>query len=243
MRSIASTAIAVLALLLPASAAQAQAPVRTISVAGEAELTAANDSARVGFGVEERGATRPEALRRSSASLRRVIAALRELGVAATDLRTRGVSVATRRDRRGRRLPGYVAGGGVTAVVRDVRQAGAVVDAGVAAGAASVSGPSFFIDGPAALLRRALLAAFRDARAKATDLAGEAGLTLGQPLSIRESTFVPSDTDFVSGGDGGGRDESFSRAAPTRPGRSRISGTVYVVFEAVPRSSSSSSRS
>ena len=49
------------------------------------------------------------------------------------DLRTRGVSVARRRDRRGRKLPGYIARGGVTAVVRDVTQTGAVVDAAVAA--------------------------------------------------------------------------------------------------------------
>lgn len=230
MRPFGSAVIAGLVLLLLVPAARAQVPLRTISVAGEAQLSAANDSARVGFGVEARGATRPEALRRSSARLRRVIAALRALDVAERDLRTRGVSVTPRRDRRGRRLPGYVAGGGVTAVVRDVDRTGALIDAGVTAGAASVSGPTFFIDDPAALQRRVLLAAFRDARAKAAGLAAEAGLTLGRPLSIRESTFVPSDTDFAGGGGGGAQDESRSRA-PTRPGRSRVSGTVYVVFE------------
>jgi Protein of unknown function (DUF541) len=85
-----------------------------------------------------------------------------------------------------------------------VTQTGAVVDAAVAAGAASVDGPSFFIDDPQALLRRALVAAFRDARSKAAALAAEAGLTLGQAISIRESTFVPAELDFDSGDDGGG---------------------------------------
>jgi uncharacterized protein len=144
----------------------------------------------LGFGVEGRGATRPLALRRSSANLRRVLTALRRLGLADRDLRTRGVSVARRRDRRGRRLPGYIARGGV----REVTQTGAVIDAAVTAGAASVNGPSFFIDDPQALLRRALVAAFADARSKATALAAEAGLTLGQTISIRESTFVPAET-------------------------------------------------
>jgi uncharacterized protein YggE len=229
-----SAVACVIAVLVLAPAAQAQSPVRTISVTGEASLTAANDTARVGFGVEGRGATRPVALRRSSANLRKVLTALRRLGVADRDLRTRGVSVAPRRDRRGRRLSGYIARGGVSVVVRDVTRTGAVVDAAVAAGAASVDGPSFFIDDPKALLRRALVAAFGDARSKAAALAAEAGLTLGRTISIRESTFVPAETDFFAeddagGGGGGGRR---TEAAPTEPGRTRVSGTVYVVFEA-----------
>jgi uncharacterized protein YggE len=224
----------VLAVLVLVPAAQAQSPVRTISVTGEASLSAANDTARVGFGVEARGATRPVALRRSSANLRRVLTALGQLGVTDRDLRTRGVSVAPRRDRRGRRLPGYIARGGVSVVVRDVTRTGAVVDAAVAAGAASVDGPSFFIDDPQALLRRALVAAFADARSKAAALAAEAGLALGRTMSIRESTFVPAETEFFAeddagGGGGGGRR---TEAAPTEPGRTRVSGTVYVVFEA-----------
>jgi uncharacterized protein len=220
--------VCALAVLCFVPAAAAQSPARTISVTGEAALSAANDTARLGFGVEGRGATRPVALRNSSARLRRVLAAVRRLGVADRDLRTRRVSVARRRDRRGRKLPGYIARGGVTVVVREVTKTGAVVDAGVAAGAASVDGPHFFVDDPRALLRRALVAAFRDARSKAAALAAEAGLTVGQAISIRESTFVPSDTDFDDGGGGGGRSE----AAPTEPGRTQVFGTVYVVFEA-----------
>jgi uncharacterized protein len=237
MSRVIALAACFLVVLLPAAAAGAQEPLRTISVTGEGSTRAANDTARVGFGVEARGATRPVALRRSSARLREVLAALRRLGVADPDLRTRGVRVDRRRDRRGRRLPGYIARGGVTATVRDVSRTGAIVDAAVAAGAASVSGPRFFIDDPNAALHRALVAAFRDARTKAAALAAEAGLTLGQTISIRESTFVPSDSDLVgfsdddSGGGGGGQ-EGRRVAAPTEPGRTQVFGTVYVVFEA-----------
>jgi uncharacterized protein YggE len=229
-----STAICVLVVLLLVPAANAQLPVRTISVTGEASITAANDTARLGFGVEARGATRAAAVRKSSAKLRRVLAALRGLGVADRDLRTRGVRVTRRRDRRGRKLPGYIARGGVNAVVRDVTQIGAVIDAVIVAGAASVDGPSFFIDDPQALLRRALVAAFRDARSKAAALTAEAGLTLGQTISIRESTFVPAELDFDSGGGGGGGggEDQGRRLAPTEPGRTQVFGTVYVVFEA-----------
>ena len=223
----------VVAALLLVPAASAQAPARTISVTGEGTLRAANDAARVGFGVQGRGHTRPVALRNSSANLRRVLAALKGLGVADGDLRTRAVSVARRRDRRGRKLPGFIAGGGVTAVVRDVTQTGAIVATAVEAGAATVSGPNFFISDPQALLRRALVLAFQDARTKATELAAAAGLTLGPAVSIRESTFVPSDTDFGADNEsGGGQRQLEARPAPTRPGRTEVFGTVYVVFEA-----------
>jgi uncharacterized protein YggE len=224
--------VCALATLLLVPAARAQAPARTISVTGEGALQAANDTARVGFDVEGRGATRPVALRNSSANLRRVLAALKGLGVADRDLRTRGVSVARRRDRRGRKLPGYIARGGVAAVVRDVSRTGAVVDAGVSAGAASVDGPSFFIDDPQALLRRALVLAFRDARAKAAELAAEAGLTLGPAISIRDSAFVPAETDFDDQSGSGGEQVQRRAAAPTKPGRTQVFGTVYAVFEA-----------
>src|SRR5918996_6091120 len=103
-----SAAACVLAVLLLVPAANAQSPARTISVTGEGSIKAANDTARLGFGVEGRGATRPVALRRSSANLRSVLAALRGLGVADPDLPTRRVSVARRRDRRGRKLPSYI---------------------------------------------------------------------------------------------------------------------------------------
>jgi len=234
MSRVVSAAAAVLAVLLLVPAASAQAPLRTISVTGEGSTRAANDTARVGFGVEARGATRPVALRRSSARLRQVLAALRRLGVSDPDLRTRAVTVARRRDRRGRKLPGYIARGGVTATVRDVSRTGAVVDAAVDAGAASVAGPRFFIDDPNAALHRALVAAFRDARTKAAALAAEAGLTLGQTISIRESTFVPSDSDLVGFDEdsGGGQEQGRPVAAPTEPGRTQVFGTVYVVFEA-----------
>ena len=222
-----------LAALLLVPAASAQAPARTISVTGEASLTAANDTARVGFGVEGRGSTAPMALRRSSARLRRVLTALGGLGVATGDLRTRSVSVSRRRDRRGRKLPGYIARGGVSAVVRDVKETGTVIDAGVNAGATSVTGPDFFIDDPQALLRQALVVAFRDARSKAADLATEAGLTLGAAVRIRESSFVGSETDTGLQADSPNEVRAEQPApAPTRPGRARVFGTVYVVFEA-----------
>nr|MBA3359214.1 SIMPL domain-containing protein [Thermoleophilaceae bacterium] len=99
---------------------------------------------------------------------------LRGQGVAATDIRTGSVSVTRRRDRRGRPIAGFRAGQSVRAVVREAPRAGAVVSAAVDAGATSVSGPSFFVSDPRALVRRALGLAFQDARLKAEELGAPA---------------------------------------------------------------------
>ena len=235
----ARSVIALLATLLiaaagaPAASAQEQ---RTISVAGEASLTARNDAARVGFAAIAVRPTRQAALNASSQRLRRVIAALRGIGVEEHDVRTGSVSVSRRRDRRGRPIAGFRAGQAVRAIVREARRAGVVVSAAVDAGATSVSGPSFFIADPRALLRRALGAAFQDARLKAEELARQSGLTLGRALAIRDRAFQDAGGLNVEGEgqdeSGGGRGELRAAPTPTRPGNTRIDGSVDVVFEA-----------
>ena len=127
----------------------------------------------------------------------------------------------------------YRARQGVRAVVRPARRVGEVVDAGVRAGATVSSGPSFFVADTRALQRRALTAAFDDARAKAAALAARAGLTLGRPLSVRESTFVGDDrSQDDSTEQNAGQQQGEAAPAPTRPGNTSVEATVFVVFEA-----------
>lgn len=221
--------------LLPAQA-RAQAPTRTIAVVGDASLTARNDTARVGFAVTARGSDRRTAIARTSAKLRRVLGALSSSGIADRDLRTGSIGVSRVTDRRGRPIPGrFVARQSVDARIRDVDNTGAVVRAAVNAGGIPVDGPTFFISDPKALFRRALVAALRDAREKATLLASEAGLRLGAPARIRESGFVGSDDlgsdDESSAGGGGEQRAEAAPPPPTRVGRSRVDATVFVVFE------------
>ena len=233
---LACLAVAALA-LLPAQA-EAQTPVRTIAVVGEDSLRAANDTARVGFALRARGNDRRTAVARSSTKLRRVLSALSAAGIADRDLRTGSVGVARVRDRRGRIVPGrFEARQSVTARVREVKATGSVIKGVVSAGGVPVSGPTYFLADPKALFRRALVLALRDAREKAAQLAAASGLTLGAPISVRESGFVGDDEflsqDDAGGGEGGGRVRA-PRAAPppTRVGRTTVDAAVFVVFEA-----------
>jgi uncharacterized protein YggE len=219
--------------LVPASAPAQQ---RTISVTGDATLSAANDTARISFSVEALRGSRSSALGVASRRLRGVLGALRANGVAASDTRTGAISIRRERVRTRRgRVVRYRARSGVRAVVRPASRSGDVVDAAVKAGASVSSGPTFFVADGKALQRRALVAAFANARAKAAALAGESGLALGRPLSVRESTFVaaePPSDDQQNAETAPVRGETTPAPAPTRPGTTSVDATVYVVFDA-----------
>lgn len=227
----ASIVVVLFALALAPQAAKAQ---RTISVTGDASLTAANDAARISFSVDATRGTRRAALATASGRLRRVLAALRRRAVVSRDLRTGSVGLRRLTVRRGqRRIIRYRARSGVRAVLRDASRAGLVLDAAVAAGATVTSGPTFFIADSNAFFRRALVAAFRDARQKATALAAEAGLPLGRPISVRESTFEGEPTQGEGQPVRGNPEKRRAEApTPTEPGRSRVDAEVFVVFEA-----------
>ena len=229
-------AIVCLALLAPPAAAQDpdlpdldEPPVDvtpgitpSIKTIGEASVTARNDTARVTFGIAARRRTGPAALAVSARKARRVIARLRTRGVKAADIRTLAVRL-TRHRRKGRVL--HAARNSIRVTVSDVSRVGSLIDAAVAAGATGVAGPTFFLADTKGLYRRAMLAAFDDAEAKARALADHADVTLGTPLTITERFDLES-----SFGGGGQTDEQSAPRTPTRPGRSTVVAAVTVVF-------------
>lgn len=213
----------------PAAAQQSAdaADERSITVAGDGSLFADNDIAIFRLGVTTRRRTASAALRANSATMRRITSAIRaEGGVLDGDIRTDVVSL----DRATvRRRTHYVARNGVVVTIRALSRAGAIVDAGVRAGATNVYGPEFGLADASAVYRNALGLAFADARAKAGRLAQEAGLTLGPVLRIRESG-VDEFGDEASGGGELREAAQLTARPPISPGRTRVSAGVTVTF-------------
>lgn len=227
MRSICLTLTLACVAGLGASPARAQddADRRTISVTGNAAVTAANDTAGFTTGVDARRSSPGAALSSASSTMRRVLAAIRGEEVADSDIRTRRVGV-HRSIRRvgGRRIVTYVATNTVFVTVRDLKRTGATIDAAVDAGATRVSGPSFWRASTRDLYRRALVLALHKARDKAQALAADSGTTLGEVLSITESgavvhQYTLSDSSGAS-----------APATPIEPGRTRVTADLTAVF-------------
>ena len=196
-----------------------------ITVSGTGTVKSVPDIAVWSFSVSSRAASAREALKLNGVEMRRVIAALKAAGIGAADLRTSQVYLSSRRNQDGTNVIGYDASNGVTAKVRKVANTGEIVDAAVEAGADGVSGPSFLVSAQDALYRQALAAAFDDAKAKATRLAQQGGLTLGKAILISEQG--TSQPVFFA--------EAVAKATsadstPVEAGESEVQASVTVTF-------------
>lgn len=194
-----------------------------ITVTGVGTVQAKPDRADFTFGVETQGQTADEALAKNNAAVQKVIEAIKAAGVAAGDIRTQQVSVYPRYSENGQTIVGFTATNSVTATIRDVSKAGAVVEAAVKAGANQVYGPTFSISNQSGLYKSALDDAYGDARSKAQTLAQVTGVTLGRVVNVVEGgQFFPP---FSGGGEA-----AEPAAPPIEPGLQEIQATLTVTF-------------
>lgn len=203
-------------------AATATTSTRTITVNGSGSVLAVPDRSSFDFGVTTQAATAKDALAQNSAAAAAVIAALKAAGVASADLQTSGVSLSPQTNSDGTKIVGYQAFDTVTAAIA-LAKAGALVDAAVAAGADSVSGPNLTVADQSTDYQQALAKAVADARTKAATLAGASGLTLGAVQSVTEGT-TSTPLPFGAKADAG------AASTPIEAGSQEIDATVTVVF-------------
>jgi uncharacterized protein YggE len=156
----------------------------TVTTVGHGIVTLVPDQATVSAGVHTQAATAAGALSENGALMNKVIAALKQAG--GKELQTQQVSLYPRTGTDGT-VEGYVADNSVSAS-SSIAGAGPLVDAAVAAGANTVSGPSLGISDRDAAYRRALAKAVDDARAKAEALAGAGGFGVGPVSSVTEQS-------------------------------------------------------
>lgn len=196
-----------------------------ITVTGSGSARTVPDVSDWSFGVQADADSATAALKDAGQATRRIIAALRDHGVSKDDLRTEQISLYPQMSNDGRSVTGYSASSSVSATVREISKAGAVVDAAVAAGANQVSGPMLRVSDSKAQYQAAVTAALDDARARAQAIADKAGVTLGDAVAIIENN-------------GGGYPVPVYGAAEAvraadiavEPGTQEISATLTVTF-------------
>lgn len=178
-----------LVLPLAAPALADDRPARTISVTGTGTIEAAPDMATLMIGVTTQGDTAAAALAANTTATDAVIARLTASGIEARDMQTSNLSINpnwTGYDSSSPRIAGYVASNMLTVRVRKLDTTGTVLDAAVADGANTLNGLTFGLADPEPAYNEARKEAVADARAKAELLAGAAGVSLGQVLSIAD---------------------------------------------------------
>lgn len=200
---------------------------RTITVSGQGSVSAKPDMVEISAGVQSEAATARQALRRNSATMRGVIRALKDTGIAARDIRTSNISVNPRyersRDQRQNKLTGYRVNNTVRVRVRDIRQLGETLDQIVELGSNSVGGIRFIVSEADRLRDDARERAIENARRRAELLARAAGAELGRVHTITE------------GFSGGAPRATFARAraaesVPIEPGEQALTANVTVTW-------------
>lgn len=181
------------AVALPAQAAevqiQAQGPVVELTV--NEVVYSAPDVAQIGAGVMTRAPTAQEAVRQNAQAMDRVIARLRELGIAERDIQTSNFNLNPQytydRDGGAPTFIGYDVNNQVQVKLRDLDRVGEVLDALVAAGANNIYGPSFMLEADETAKSEARTAAFTRGQEMAQEYARMAGYSGVRLLEISET--------------------------------------------------------
>ena len=207
----------------------AEQPPEGVAVTGSGTAEAVPDLLVATLGTESRAGTVAEALDGSVRAMADVVAALRAGGVGDLDLTTGSAAVWPINDGYGR-VTGYSASQQLTARLRDLDRAGALVTEAIRAGgeAARLHGLSFDLSDPRQVTEWAREQAWQDARAKAGQLATLAGRSLGQVVRMRESGAMhPMGVQGLRFAAAAGP-EKMAAPMPVEPGTSTVTVTIEV---------------
>ncbi|MBV9142780.1 MAG: SIMPL domain-containing protein [Pseudonocardiales bacterium] len=204
---------------------------RTISVTGLGRVAAAPDLLVLNLAVETQAVTASDALAENNKKATAVLSALRDHGVKEPDIQTTQLSIdpvfarQVPNDTNPPKIVGYRAQNGLSAKLRNVHGAGAVIDAAVQAGgdATRIEGISFSFANPSSLRVEARKRAIGDAKDRAQQLADGLGVKLENVISVSE--LEPSGGPTV-------RSVAFAaESTPVLPGESEVSLRVTVSYE------------
>ncbi len=202
-------------------------------VNGQGSVSAAPDVIILQLGVESQEATVAQAQSKARDAMNKVKDVLTAKGVADKDIRTAQFSIqpVTRYIEKENRqqIIGYRVSNQVNVKVRKIDQAGPIIDAVSEAGGdlTRIQSISFTIDDTTPLLTQAREKAMKDAQAKAEQLAKLGKITLGKPIYISESGFLPPTPSPIRLAAGAAAEAALT---PISPGEQEIRVTVQVVY-------------
>lgn len=183
-------------LALPMAAHAEPTPPRIV-VIGEGEASVKPDQALVTLSVMREAATAREALTANNDAMTKVLALMKESGVAERDLQTAGIQINPRYNYTNKpdgtqdaQLVAYQVINTLSIRVRDIGKTGEIIDKSVTLGVNQGGSIAFINDDPSATITEARKKAVADAMAKAKTLSDAAGVTLGKIVEMSEVNYA-----------------------------------------------------
>jgi uncharacterized protein len=208
------------------SVTSGQAP-RQITAIGHGHVNVTPDLALAQLGVRTEHESLKAALDATNAQMDALVAKLKELGVADADIQTSSISIEPRFSKEtGMPMPGHQVSNAVAVTIRDVGQAGVILEQALGAGANQVLGFSFGVAERGALEQAARDKAITDAQARAEAMAHASRATIGQVLSINENLGMAGSMAAYAGMAGGD-----VAGMPIQPGQQTVGAQIQVTFE------------
>lgn len=174
-------------------------PTPQITVTGQGDASIAPDMAIINLSVLREAETARQALTDNNEAMAKILAAMKQDGVAERDLQTGGFSIQPRYvypdDKNGLTQPkisGYSVSNTLAVKVRDLTKLGNILDQSVTLGVNQGGDITFTNDDPKTAITEARKRAVEDAAAKAKTLTEAAGVSVGKVLSINEGGAMPS---------------------------------------------------
>jgi len=219
----------------PATATPSTATTTTehnLTVTGNGTVYLTPDIAYIYVGVHTDDPDIAQAVDRNNTQAQAVVDALKNMGVAATDIQTINFSVwsSQQNDPKTNQPSGYtyMVDNTVYITVRDLTKLERLLDTVVRAGANNINSIQFDVADKTAALAEARQKAMDNAASLAQELAGIAGVQLAEIQNI-------SYTDYSAapyyGMGGGGAGAVPNASVPIQPGQSQVSVTVSVTYE------------
>lgn len=161
----------------------------SFSVTGEGKAVVKPDIALVSVGVEASGNTVKLVQNQINATINKVTAALKKLGIEEKDIKTTNYNINPTYDwTSGRqRITGYQASTNLSIKVRDLDKVNEVIDTATANGANQVGNIAFDVDDKTKAEEEARKEAVAEAKKKAVEAARIVGFKLGKIVNYQES--------------------------------------------------------
>ena len=236
-KTIIVAAVALLALVLSACGPttinqEAPASIRTMNVAGTGQAFLVPDIAYIYVGVHTEKPSASEAMTENNSQTEKMIAALKDFGVDAKDIRTTNFSIwpMDKYDPQSGMPTGektYSVDNTVYVTVRELDKLGDLLDTVVEAGANTVNSIQFDVADKDEAIKSARAEAVKDAETQAQELADAAGMSLGEVQSI---SFYDSQPYPMFEGKGGGGGDLAASTVPIQPGQLTFTVTVNVTY-------------
>ncbi len=213
-------------------AVAAQAAGKTIVVHGTSSINLKADYGSINLGVNTKGATVAEAQAANSETMDKVIAAIRDQGVAEEDITTSSFNVYANYDYQysklseGDTVSGYQVENMLMVTVRDLNKISKVLDAAMGAGANQTYGITFSSSKQAEAYDEALKAAALDGARKAGLLAASMEKTLGGLVNMEEKEYSYN----LYGGTATYKAEDSAASTPILSGQIAVNATVTLTY-------------